>query len=94
MSQLIWSLALFEKLDPAVFCQFCDHLSEEESLLQVKDMQRLIQTEMLLNISCKAQGLPCVNVPDPLRTTVVSTWRERLYFSPSVSSFQRVGSTC
>lgn len=95
MSRLIWSLAYFNKLTLDNCGPFFEHLHNfSRSNFNALDTQKILLSEKLILLSNKdadrenEEGL----IPEPLRSELRTMWRERMYFTRSVSPFQQVNS--
>lgn len=90
VSRIVWSLAILDSLEPETFKRLCERLVDGLGpAVQVPDIKRLVLTEMLLDIKCQSKGVPSPKIPEPMRDYMVPAWRERVYLSHSISSFQQ-----
>ncbi|GMH33211.1 hypothetical protein BSKO_01045 [Bryopsis sp. KO-2023] len=88
VSRIVWSLAILDSLEPETFERLCERLGDG-SVVQVPDIKRLVLAEMLLDIKCQSKGVASPRIPEPMRSYMVPAWRERVYLSHSISSFQQ-----
>lgn len=91
----LWSLALFEVLSQDFFLELCGRIQECRTVdLEANDIQRLLISELLMEVTCKTMGITPPRIPDPVRSHVVAAWRERVYFDDNISSFQQDVGRC
>ena len=95
MSRLIWSLAYFDKLTVENSRPLFDHLQNfSRSNFNALDTQKLLLSEKLVLLSDSSDSQDSENddrlIPEPLHSELTAIWRERIYFTRSVSPFQQV----
>ena len=96
MSRLIWSLAYFNKLTVENSRPLFDHLQNfSRSNFNALDTQKLLLSEKLVLLSDSSDSQDSENdddrlIPEPLHSELTAMWRERIYFTRSVSPFQQV----
>jgi len=92
VSRLIWSLAYFDKLTPDNCRSLFEHLQNfSRSNFNALDTQKILLSEkliMLLNKTSDSENDEGL-IPEPLRSELITTWRERIYFTRSISPFQQ-----
>eukprot|EP00210_Caulerpa_lentillifera_P006207 g5931.t1 len=91
----IWSLVYFHKLTRDNGRELFDHLGTfSRSKFNALDIQKLILSEKLLLCNSMSPSQETEDpeeqlIPDPLRSELFEMWKERIYFTRSISPFQQ-----